>query len=78
MMGAWFGFNAIANYIAGIIGSHVGDYGAMAIFGGIAATAAVSGVILLTLSNTLIRWMHGAESGATPSEEIEQQQVQIA
>ncbi len=78
MMGAWFGFNAIANYVAGIIGSHVGDYGAMAIFGGIAATAAISGLILLTLSGTLIRWMHGAESNATPSEEIEQQQVQVA
>lgn len=78
MMGAWFGFNAVANYVAGIIGSHVGDYGAMAIFGGIAATAAISGVILLALSGTLIRWMHGAESSATPSEEIEQQQVQVA
>ncbi|USD64566.1 peptide MFS transporter [Vibrio sp. SCSIO 43136] len=61
MMGAWFGFNAIANYVAGYIGSHVGDFGAMAIFGGIAITATISGVILLLCSNKLIEWMHGAE-----------------
>ncbi|MDN3682135.1 peptide MFS transporter [Vibrio tapetis subsp. quintayensis] len=64
MMGAWFGFNAIANYVAGYIGSHVGDFGAMAIFGGIAITATISGVLLLLCSNKLIDWMHGAEDKA--------------
>lgn len=64
MMGAWFGFNAIANYVAGYIGSHVGDFGAMAIFGGIAITATISGVLLLLCSNKLIEWMHGAEDKA--------------
>ncbi|MFA0078616.1 peptide MFS transporter, partial [Vibrio artabrorum] len=29
MMGAWFGFNAIANYVAGLVGSHVGELGAI-------------------------------------------------
>ncbi|GAB7220269.1 peptide MFS transporter [Vibrio comitans] len=62
LMGAWFGFNAIANYVAGLIGSHVGDFGAMSIFGGIAVAATVSGVILLFMSNKLVKWMHGAES----------------
>ncbi|GEA50065.1 dipeptide/tripeptide permease [Vibrio inusitatus NBRC 102082] len=62
LMGAWFGFNAIANYVAGFIGSHVGDYGAMSIFGGIAVAATISGIILLFMSNTLVKWMHGAES----------------
>ncbi len=47
MMGAWFGCNAIANYVAGYVGSHVGELGAMAIFSGIAASATVSGLILL-------------------------------
>lgn len=61
MMGAWFGFNAIANYVAGYIGAHVGNYGALAIFGGIAITASIAGVILLLCANKLIYWMHGAE-----------------
>jgi len=71
MMGAWFGFNAIANYVAGYIGSHVGDFGAMAIFGGIAVTATVSGVLLLLCSNKLIEWMHGAEDKAVVTDEAE-------
>ena len=50
MMGAWFGCTAIANYVAGYVGSHVGELGAMAIFSGIAVTAIVSGVILLLFS----------------------------
>ncbi|GAD88815.1 putative di-/tripeptide transporter [Vibrio halioticoli NBRC 102217] len=71
MMGAWFGFNAIANYVAGLIGSHVGDFGAMAIFGGIAVAATISGIILLFMSNTLVYWMHGAENKPTMKEDQE-------
>ncbi|AIW13371.1 peptide MFS transporter [Vibrio tubiashii] len=78
MMGAWFGFNAIANYVAGLIGSHVGELGAMSIFGGIAIAATVSGVILLMFSNTLVRWMHGAESPISNAEQVEEQQAQVA
>ncbi|BDR14218.1 peptide MFS transporter [Vibrio sp. STUT-A11] len=78
MMGAWFGCNAIANYVAGYVGSHVGELGAMAIFSGIAASATVSGLILLLFSNTLVRWMHGAESTASNAEQVEEQQVQVA
>ncbi|MBA5763631.1 peptide MFS transporter [Vibrio sp. 404] len=78
MMGAWFGCNAIANYVAGYVGSHVGELGALAIFSGIAVTATVSGVILLLFSNTLVRWMHGAESPMSTEQQIEEQQAQIA
>jgi POT family proton-dependent oligopeptide transporter len=78
MMGAWFGCNAIANYVAGYVGSHVGELGAMAIFSGIAASATISGLILLLFSNTLVRWMHGAESSASNAEQVEEQQVQVA
>ena len=74
MMGAWFGCTAIANYVAGYVGSHVGELGAMAIFSGIAVTAIVSGVILLLFSNTLVRWMHGAESPISNAEQVEEQQ----
>ncbi|MGR5518043.1 peptide MFS transporter [Vibrio harveyi] len=78
MMGAWFGCNAIANYVAGYVGSHVGELGALAIFSGIAVTAMVSGVILLLFSNTLVRWMHGAENTNSTAEQIEEQQTQVA
>lgn len=64
MMGAWFGFNAVANYVAGIIGSLMGESGPMAIFSGIAIAAVVAGVLLLLCSNQLVRWMHGAEGSA--------------
>lgn len=77
MMGAWFGCNAIANYVAGHVGSHVGELGAMAIFSGIAVTATIGGVILLLCSNTLVRWMHGAERATSYAEEIEEQQSQL-
>ncbi|WP_440871247.1 peptide MFS transporter [Vibrio diabolicus] len=78
MMGAWFGCNAIANYVAGYVGSHVGELGAMAIFSGIAVSATVSSVILLLFSNTLVRWMHGAENTHSTAEQVEEQQVQVA
>ncbi len=61
MMGTWFGFNAVSNYIAGAVGSHVESLGALDIFAGIAITSVISGVLLLVISDTLIRWMHGAE-----------------
>jgi len=61
MMGAWFGFNAIANKVAGMIGAQIGEAGPMAIFGGITIAAVISAVILLAASKQLIYWMHGAE-----------------
>ncbi|GAK86944.1 di-/tripeptide transporter [Vibrio ponticus] len=78
MMGAWFGCNAIANYVAGYVGSHVGELGALSIFSGIAVTATISGVILLLFSNTLVRWMHGAETPISTEQQIEEQQTQVA
>ena len=78
MMGAWFGFNAIANYVAGLIGSHVGELGALPIFGGIAVAATISGVLLLLFSNTLVSWMHGAETPISNAEQVEEQQAQVA
>ncbi|MCJ2377778.1 peptide MFS transporter [Vibrio sp. ZSDZ34] len=80
MMGAWFGFNAIANYVAGLVGSHVGELGAMSIFSGIAITATISGVLLLLCANTLVKWMHGAEisNASSTDESDENQQAQLA
>ena len=42
-------------------GSSGGEAGPMAIFGGIASSAAICAGILLTFANKLIYWMHGAE-----------------
>ncbi|MBY6186849.1 peptide MFS transporter [Marinobacter hydrocarbonoclasticus] len=77
MMGAWFLFIAAANKIAGIVGSFIGHGGekeeqlanALSIFGGIAITAAISGVILYFMADKLVDWMHGAEGPHTKSEE---------
>ncbi len=55
----------------------MGELGAMAIFSGIAVTATIGGVILLLCSNTLVRWMHGAERATSYAEEIEEQQTQL-
>ncbi|MCQ6498201.1 dipeptide/tripeptide permease, partial [Vibrio parahaemolyticus] len=57
IMVALFGCNAIENYVAGYVGSHVGELGAMAIFSGIAVTAFISGVFIMFFSNTLVLWM---------------------
>jgi len=68
LMGAWFGFTALANYLAGFIGSFIGQdqstqvANAMSIFGGLAAAAIGSGVVLWFLADRLVSWMHGAET----------------
>ncbi|MBY6018271.1 peptide MFS transporter [Ferrimonas balearica] len=77
MMGAWFLFIAAANKIAGIVGSFIGHSGekeeqlanALSIFGGIAITAAISGVILYFMADKLVDWMHGAEGPQQKSED---------
>jgi len=68
MMGAWFGFTALANYLAGFIGSFIGHgneadmvNNALSIFGGIAITAVTAGAILFFMADKLVYWMHGAE-----------------
>jgi proton-dependent oligopeptide transporter, POT family len=68
MMGAWFGFMALANYSAGFIGSLIGHgdeasqvANAMSIFGGLAAAAVVAGLALWLIADRLVDWMHGAE-----------------
>jgi POT family proton-dependent oligopeptide transporter len=82
LMGVWFVFTGLANYVAGLVGSMVGGAhgtaseseminNAMSIFGGIAITAVFSAIIMWALSGTLIRWMHGAE-GAHHDKSVEE------
>lgn len=76
MMGTWFCASAVANYVAGFLGSHVGDAGPLAIFTGIAVSATVAGVLLIAISSKLVDWMHGAESQQNTGEK-EQPKVAI-
>ncbi len=62
LMGVWFVFIAIANKVAGWVGSLVGeDTGLMSIFVGVGSTSLACAFILYLLSDKLIYWMHGAE-----------------
>ncbi len=55
MMGVWFGFAALANFIAGLIGSFVENLGALAIFSGISVVAILAAAVLWFLSDQLFR-----------------------
>lgn len=61
MMGFWFAFTAVANLVAGLVGSLVAQAGPLAVFTGLGAAAIVSGILLYLISDKLIAWMHGAE-----------------
>lgn len=66
LMGIWFLCTAIANKIAGFVGSYLGEGeealgNAMGIFIGLGATALISAVAMYLLSDRLVIWMHGAE-----------------
>ncbi|MEJ2513929.1 MAG: peptide MFS transporter [Gammaproteobacteria bacterium] len=83
MMGAWFGFTALANYLAGFVGSFIGHgdqseqvANAMSIFGGIAATAIIAGIVLFFMADKLVDWMHGAE-GKLPKDNVLEDEVGV-
>lgn len=72
LMGVWFFYTGLANYVAGFVGSLVGGghagetevdmiNNAMSIFAGIAITSVVSAIILFLMADKLVYWMHGAE-----------------
>ncbi|MEO2266384.1 peptide MFS transporter [Pseudoalteromonas pernae] len=71
LMGIWFLCTAVANKIAGFVGSFLGEgeaavENAMGIFIGLGATAIISAVIMYLLSDKLVMWMHGAEGQHEP------------
>lgn len=77
LMGIWFLCTAVANKIAGIVGSFIGEgeaavENAMGIFIGLGATALLSAAIMYFLSDKLVVWMHGAEGNR---EEITQEHL---
>jgi proton-dependent oligopeptide transporter, POT family len=70
MMGVWFLANAVANYLAGVIGGYAEKLGEFDLFLSIVIATAAAGVVLLALSPMLKRMMHGAEEAQPePKEE---------
>ncbi|WMN59219.1 peptide MFS transporter [Pseudoalteromonas xiamenensis] len=72
LMGIWFLCTAVANKIAGVVGSFIGEgeaavENAMGIFIGLGATALLSAAIMYFLSDKLVSWMHGAEGTHEPA-----------
>ncbi|MDF2177499.1 peptide MFS transporter [Aliiglaciecola sp. CAU 1673] len=66
LMGAWFLCTAIANKLAGVVGSFVGEgeaqvENALAIFASVGIAGLVTGGIVFLSANKLVDWMHGAE-----------------
>ena len=71
MMGMWFLFTSLANFLAGVISSLTGTGGhgagsdqvdvaaTMELFNSAGIAALVVGVVLFALNPLLRRWMHG-------------------
>ena len=66
LMGIWFFFTALSNWLAAFIGSFVGEGQEMVdnaanIFMGVGSAALVTGIIIFLSAGKLVQWMHGAE-----------------
>jgi len=66
LMGIWFFFTALSNWLAAFIGSFVGEGQEMVdnaanIFMGVGFAALVTGIIIFLSAGKLVEWMHGAE-----------------
>ncbi|SEK47575.1 proton-dependent oligopeptide transporter, POT family [Colwellia chukchiensis] len=66
LMGIWFFFTALSNWLAAFIGSFVGEGQEMVdnaanIFMGVGSAALVTGIIIFLMAGKLVKWMHGAE-----------------
>jgi proton-dependent oligopeptide transporter, POT family len=61
LMGVWFFANAVANYLAGLIGGYAEKMGEFDLFLAIAVATAAAGGVLLAIAPMLKRMMHGAD-----------------
>jgi POT family proton-dependent oligopeptide transporter len=61
MMGIWFFFTAIGNYLAAVVGMIVGEAGPLITFAGVAVFCLLAGGVLYLLSDKIVIWMHGAD-----------------
>jgi len=72
LMGIWFFFTALSNWLAAFIGSFVGEGEEMVnnaanIFMGVGIGALITGLIIYLSAGKLVEWMHGAEGAQTSS-----------
>ncbi|MEI6893593.1 MAG: peptide MFS transporter [Colwellia sp.] len=70
LMGIWFFFTALSNWLAAFIGSFVGEGKEMVdnaanIFMGVGIGALITGLIIYLSAGKLVEWMHGAEGNNT-------------
>ncbi|KGJ92494.1 peptide MFS transporter [Thalassotalea sp. ND16A] len=70
LMGVWFACSAIANKVAGLVGSMIGEgaeqiNNAFSIFAGLAVSGFIAGGLVFFMADKLVEWMHGAEDRAT-------------
>lgn len=66
LMGVWFACSAIANKVAGLVGSFIGEgqeqiNNAFGIFVGLTVSGFVAGTLVFLMADKLVDWMHGAE-----------------
>ncbi|PKI17015.1 peptide MFS transporter [Colwellia sp. 12G3] len=80
LMGIWFFFTALSNWLAAFIGSFVGEGEEMVnnaanIFMGVGIGALITGLIIYLSAGKLVEWMHGAEGAQTSDleEKIEEE-----
>ncbi|PTL77481.1 peptide MFS transporter [Vitiosangium sp. GDMCC 1.1324] len=79
LMGVWFIANAVANYLAGLIGGYAEKMGEFDLFLAIAVATAAAGAVLLALAPMLKRMMHGAdETKPVADEPTTGSQAQVA
>ncbi|MEN0005174.1 MAG: peptide MFS transporter [Bacteroidota bacterium] len=69
MMGAYFAATGLGNKVAGLLGEYSEELGEFTIFTGIAIFCTVFGFLVLAIIKPLKRLTHGAEEGATDTQD---------
>jgi POT family proton-dependent oligopeptide transporter len=78
LMGVWFLSNAVANYLAGKIGTYAEKLGEFQLFLSIAIASAAAGVVLLAIAPMLKRMMHGADEARPAADAQSGTDAQVA
>ncbi|NQZ10213.1 MAG: peptide MFS transporter [Algicola sp.] len=77
MMGMWFFFTAIGNYLAAVAGMIVGEAGPLVTFAGVAIFCLLAGGVLHLLSDKIVVWMHGADDTPEVDEELLEKELSV-
>ena len=77
MMGMWFFFSAMGNYLAAVVGMIVGEAGPLHTFAGVAAFCIAAGIVLHLMADKIVAWMHGAEDHPHSIEEQTKEEMGV-